>query len=110
MSPLPADEEPTLAGRSRWLVVGALSLLALPVVFSFFFFGLVAADGAVVGVRQGQSRPVLAAALAGGAAVMAGGWAGLVPWAMGRGDLVARTFVAAFLLVAGLFGLLALVA
>lgn len=107
MSPSPGEQD-AAPERSRWLVVAGLSLLALPVVFSFFFFGLVAADGAVVGARQGQPRPLLAAALAAGAAVMAGGWAGLVPWAMGRGELIPRTSTGAFVLVAGLFGLLVL--
>lgn len=101
--------EPTLPRRGRWLIVGGLSLLALPVVFSFFFFGLVAADGAVVGVQQGESRPLLAAALALGAAAMAGAWAGMVPWALGRPWLIPRTFAAAFVLVAVLFAVLALV-
>lgn len=108
MSTPSPDDQPTLPTRGRWLVVGGLSLLALPVVFSFFFLGLVAADGAVPGAGRGQPRPALATALATGAAVMAAGWAGLVPWAMGRGDLIPRTFLAAFVLVGALFGLLAL--
>ncbi len=102
------DRGPSVSARGRWLLVGGLSVVALPVVFSFFFFGLVAADGAGTGMRQGQPRPLLAVALAAGAAVMAGGWAGLVPWAMRRNELIPRTFTAAFLLVGALFGLLAL--
>ena len=104
------ETTPFLPRRGRWVIVAGLALLALPVVFAFFFFGLVAADGAAVGLRQGQPRPLLAGALAFGAAFMAGGWAGMVPWAMHRGDLIPRTFVAAFLLVAGLFAVLALLA
>lgn len=110
MSTSPADES-TLPPRSRWLLVAGLSVLALPVVFSFFFFGLVAADGAGsgVGIPQGEARPWLAAALAVGAAVMAGGWAGLLPWAMGRADLIPRTFVVTVSVVGALFGVFALV-
>jgi hypothetical protein len=83
-----------LSGRSRWIVVGGLSLLALPVAFSFAFFALVAADGCVADCGAPEPRPWLAVGLALGAAVMGGGWAGLVPWALGRPDLLGRTVLA----------------
>ncbi len=104
----PTDPDgPSLPERGRWVVVAGLSLLALPVVFSFAFFALVAADGCLVTCAEPQPRPWLAAALVAGAAVMGGGWAGLVPWAMGRPWLVGRTFVAGAGLVALLVGAVA---
>lgn len=103
------NPDPALPTRGRWLIVAGLAVLALPVVFSFFFFGLVAAAGCFADCFEPEPRPLLAAALAGGAAVMAGGWAGMVPWAMGRPGMIPRTFAAAFGLVAALFAVLALV-
>lgn len=99
---------PHLPERGRWLIVGGLSLLALPVVFSFSFFALVAADGCLAECVTPQPRPQFAAALIGGAAVMGGGWAGLVPWAMGRPWLVGRTFVAGAGVVVAVVGGIAL--
>ena len=100
-------DEPGLPRRGRWVIVGGLSLLALPVVFSFSFFALAAAAGCVADCSEPVPRPWYAAALVAGAAVMGGAWAGLVPWAMGRPYLVARTFVAGAALVAAVVGALA---
>lgn len=110
MTDLPDDGTPDLPERGRWVIVGGLSLLALPVVFAFAFFALVAADGCVADCVTPQPRPLLAAALVAGAALMGGGWAGLVPWAMGRPWLVGRTFVAGTALVATLVGGIAVLA
>lgn len=100
-------DEPTLPDRGRWVIVGGLSLLALPVTFSFFFLAIVAVDGCVADCTAPDPRPLYGAALAFGAGVMGGGWAGLVPWAMGRPWLIARTFAAGLVLVLGLYALVA---
>ena len=105
MSEVPDRDGPDLPQRGRWLIVGGLSLLALPVTFSFFLFGLVAAQGCFVDCVEADPRPVHGTLLALGAGVMGGGWAGLVPWAMGRPGLIARTFLAGVALVLTAFGL-----
>ena len=106
MSDLPAPD-PTLPQRGRWLVVGGLSLLALPVTFSFFFLGLVAVEGCFVDCVTPAPRPVYGTLLGLAAGVMGGGWAGLVPWAAGRPDKLLPTCALGFLLLSGLFALLA---
>lgn len=100
-------EGPALPERGRWLIVGGLALLALPVVFSFSLFALVAAEGCLADCSAPDPQPWLAAALIAGAAVMGGGWAGLVPWALGRPLLIARTFLAGAGVVALVVGALA---
>lgn len=94
-----APDEPGIPTRGRWLITGGLLLLALPVTAAFWFFAMIAALGCLVDCSQPEPRPVLAGLLVLGAASMAGAWAGLVPWALGRRDLVVRTALAAGLLV-----------
>lgn len=102
------DREFDLPERGRWLIVAGLAVLALPVTFWFFFFGLVAAAGCFGDCSSPTPRPLWAAGLALGAAVMGAAWAGLVPWALRRGHLVARTVAVAAGVLLGLFALLAL--
>lgn len=100
----PAQQHaPEVPRAGRWLIVGGLLLLALPVTAAFSFFAVVAALGCLVDCSQPEPRPVLAGLLALGAAGMAGAWAGLVPWAMGRRDLIPRAVVLGGLLVVGAF-------
>ena len=108
MTERPEPEDPQLPERSRWIIVGGLSLLALPVTFSFFFLGLVAFTGCFVDCVERDPRPVYGSALAVVAAVMGGGWAGLVPWAMGRPRLILRTAGAGALVVLATFAVVRL--
>lgn len=107
--PAPQRDEPAVPGTGRWLITGGLLLLALPVTSGFWFFARIAAQGCLVDCSQPAPRPGLAALLLLGAAAMAGAWAGLVPWAMGRRDLIVRTVVVSALLVVAAFGLTLLV-
>ncbi len=108
MSDLPDLElDPQVPRRGRWWIVGGLSLLALPVTFAFFVLAIVAVEGCFIDCMTPEPRPLYGTALAFGAAIMGGGWAGLVPWAMGRPRLIARTFLAGVVLLLTLFGLLA---
>ncbi len=107
--PAPQHDEPEVPTTGRWLLTGGLLLLALPVTGAFYFFAAIAAMGCFMDCSQSDPRPVLAGLLLLGAASMAGVWAGLVPWAMGRRDLIVRTVVVSALLVVGAFVLTALV-
>ena len=104
--PDPIDD-PTLPRRGRWLMVGGISLVALPVTFSFFFLGLVAVDGCFVDCVTPEPRPLYGTALGLAAALMGAGWAGLVPWALARPDRILTTCGLGFVLLSGLFSLLA---
>ncbi len=107
--PAPQPDEPAVPSTGRWLITGGLLLLALPVTGGFWFFARIAAQGCLIDCTQAEPRPVMAALLLLGAAAMASAWAGLVPWAMGRRDLIVRTVVLSALLVVGAFGLTVLV-
>lgn len=107
--PAQQHDEPGVPGAGRWLIVGGLLLLALPVTGAFYFFAVVAALGCLIDCSQSDPRPVLAGGLLLGAAVMAGAWSGLVPWAMGRRELVLRTAVGGGLLVVAVFAVTLLV-
>jgi hypothetical protein len=107
--PAPQHDEPAVAPTGRWLITGGLLLLALPVTGLFWFFARIAAQGCLVDCTQPAPRPGLAALLLLGAATMAGAWAGLVPWAMGRRGLIVRTVALGALLVVAAFGLTLLV-
>lgn len=103
--PAPGHDESEVPGTGRWLITGGLLLLALPVTGAFWSFARIAAQGCVLDCSQPEPRPVLAGLLVLGAAAMAGAWTGLVPWSMGRRDLIVRTAVVSALVVVAAFGL-----
>lgn len=115
MSASPPPDQPVSSGHSgpgptgRWLITGGLLLVALPVTGAFYFFAAIAAMGCFMDCSQADPRPLMSALLLLGAASMAGAWAGLVPWAMGRRDLIPRTIGAAACVVLVSFAWTALI-